>query len=69
MLYKMVLTLGAGYSETFQLKATEYYFPLIMFILLTTLFFFIRIYFIRISRMKFLRNFKNILRIKPRLRF
>ena len=36
MLYKMVLTLGAGYSETFQLKATEYYFPLIMFTLLTS---------------------------------
>ena len=36
MLYKMVLTLGAGYSETFQLKATEYYFPLIMFILLSS---------------------------------
>ena len=36
MLHKMVLTLGAGYSETFQLDATEYYFPLIMFILLTS---------------------------------
>ena len=31
-------------------------------------FFFIRIYFIRILRL-YLRNFKNILRIKPRLRF
>ena len=36
MLYKMVLRLGAEYSETFQLKATGYYFPLIMFILLTS---------------------------------
>ena len=36
MLYKMVLTLGAGYSETYQLKATEYYFPLVMFTLLTS---------------------------------
>ena len=37
-------------------------------LVLYTLFFSIRIYFIRISRLKFA-NFKNILRIKPRLRY
>ena len=31
--------------------------------------FFIRIYFIRISRLKFAKYFKNILRTNPRLRF
>ena len=31
--------------------------------------FYIRIYFIRISRLKFAKFFKNILRINPRLRF